>query len=307
MGKRDHGKYSFETSNEDKVLFPKPGYTKGDLIDYYEQVAEHMLPHVKDRPVTMQRFPDGIDEDGFFQKSMPDYFPDWIDSIEMEKEGGKNTHVVINKAATLGYIANQAAIDLHVGLSRADKLKTPDLMVFDLDPADEDFEIVRKAGCWLREVLTALELPCYVKSTGSRGVHVTVPLQGAQDFDEIRDFARDVADYLAREHPEELTTEQRKNKREGRLFIDVLRNAYGQTAVAPYSVRSRETAPVAVPLEWEELKEKDLGPQHFDIHATLKRIEQIDDPWKDMYRHARSLTKARKKLKDITGESGQHS
>jgi bifunctional non-homologous end joining protein LigD len=293
------GKMAFQTSNEDKVLFPDAGYTKGDLIEYYEAVATTMLPHVKNRPLTLVRYPNGVGKPGFFQKSVPDHYPDWIKTVTLKKEDGKITHVCANNAATLAYLANQAAVELHTQLARADDVGTPDLLVFDLDPSGDDFEIVRETAFWLYELLSKLGLHPYVKTTGSRGVHVATPLRGDADFDQVKDFARDVADYLVSQHPAELTTELRKAKRKGRLFIDILRNAYSQTAVAPYSVRAKGNGPVATPIEWDELKEPDMGPQSFDIKSVIRRIETSGDPWKDMHRHGKSLVAPMRKLKSM--------
>ena len=290
------GKMAFQTSNEDKVLFSDAGYTKGDLIEYYNAVADTMLSHVKNRPLTLVRYPNGVDKPGFFQKSAPDHYPDWIKTVTLKKEDGKITHVCANNRATLAYLANQAAVELHTQLSRADALRTPDLLVFDLDPSGDDFEIVREAAFWLHELLARLGLKPYVKTTGSRGVHVATPLRGTADFDDVKEFARGVADYLVSQHPDELTTELRKAKRKGRLFIDILRNAYSQTAVAPYSVRAKPNAPVATPIEWDELKEPDMGPQSFDIKSVIHRIQASGDPWKDMHRHAKALTAPVRKL-----------
>jgi bifunctional non-homologous end joining protein LigD len=292
------GKMAFQTSNEDKVLFPG-GYTKGDLIEYYEAVADVMLPHVKDRPLTLVRFPNGVSKPGFFQKSVPDFYPAWIKTVTLKKEDGRISHVCANNRATLAYLANQAAVELHTQLARAGSIRTPDLLVFDLDPSGDDFEIVRETAFWLYELLRKLGLHPYVKTTGSRGVHVATPLRGAADFDEVKEFARHVAEYLVSQHPDELTIELRKAKRKDRLFIDVLRNAYSQTAVAPYSVRAKPGAPVAVPLEWDELKDPDMGPQSFDIKSTIRRIETTGDPWKDMHRHGKSLTGPIRKLQAL--------
>lgn len=290
------GNYTVELSNEDKVLFPESGMTKGELIDYYEKIADTMLPHLQDRPVTLQRFPDGIDKEGFYQKSISDYFPDWIERETVSKENGKVTHVICNNTATLVYLANQACITPHVWTSRRSKPHHPDLMVFDLDPPSDDFTPVRQAARALHELLGDLDLRSFVKTTGSKGAHVVVPLDKRANFDTVRDIGQRIAKKMAEQDPDEWTTEQRKDKRKGRVFIDTNRNAYGQTAVTPYAVRARENAPVATPLHWDELDDSDLTSTSFTIKSMFRRLGQTDDPWKNIYRHQQSLEKAEKKL-----------
>lgn len=284
------GPYIVETSNEDKVFFSQSEITKGDLIQYYRDIALVMLPHVQGRPVTMHRFPDGIQEEGFYHKEIPDYFPEWVDRVTVrKKEGGTNEQVVCNNAATLVYLANQACITLHTWLSRADRLNFPDKLVFDLDPPDEDFELVRAAAFPLKERLETLGLQPFVMTTGSRGVHVVTPLDGSQDFDTVRAFAENLADSLAKEDPRHLTTEQRKNKRGTRVFVDVLRNSYAQTSVAPYAVRAKPGAPIATPLEWDEMEDASTTSQKYNLRNIFQKMGQKDDPWKSIYSRARPL------------------
>lgn len=294
------GPYTVEVSNPDKVLFPDDGITKSDLIAYYQDVAEIMLPHVRDRPLMMHRFPDGIVAEGFYQKEIGNYFPDWIDRIEVSKEGGTTVHVVCRNAATLAYLANQACISPHVWLSRVDRLTHPDQFVFDLDPPVGDFEPVRFAARQLKALLDELELPTFVKTTGSRGLHVIVPLDRSGDFDEVRRFARETAALLADREPKQLTVEQRKEKRKGRLFLDTGRNAYAQTAVAPYAVRPLAGAPVATPLDWKELGDKDLDAQSYTMENIRRRLAQKEDPWRELRQHAVGLRGPRERLKKLT-------
>ncbi len=300
MAEHKIGKYTIETSNEDKEVFPDAGLTKGNVIDYYEKIAGVMLPYLKDRTVSMQRFPDGIGTKGFYQKKAGGYFPDWIDTVSVKKEGGANTQVVINKAATLVYLANQAMLTPHIWLSRTDKLDHPDRLVFDLDPPDDDFTPVREAAKKVCHFLDdELGLPVFVQTTGSRGLHVVVPLDRSAGFDSVREFAQDAAKILAGRHPDTLTVEVRKNKRQGRLFLDTARNAYAQTFVAPYALRPRAGAPVATPLELEELKDPKLHARRFTVKNIFRRLGGREDPWKGMNRRAVSLKKARKKLDGI--------
>lgn len=296
------GPYAVEVSKRDKVLFPDAGVTKGDLIDHYRGIAGRMVPYLEDRPLVMQRFPDGIGEEGFYQKAAPDYFPDWIETVTVEKEGGTVEHVVCGNAATLVYLANQGVITPHVWLSRIDRIDHPDRMIFDLDPPSDDFSIVREAADALRDLLDELGLSAWPMATGGRGLHLVVPLDRSEPFDAVRDFAHRAADRLAARRPERFTTETRKAARRGRLFLDYLRNAYAQTAVPPYAVRSRPGAPVAVPLDWDDLDDRDLRGSSWTIENVRRRMAAKDDPWKGMARHARSLEKPRARLAALEDE-----
>ena len=296
------GRRSLDLSHDDKLLFGAGGPTKGELVEYYHRVAEVMLPHLADRPLALQRFPDGIEEDGFFQKAVPDSFPEWVDRARVDTAKGAQTLVVCSDVATLVFLADQAAITLHGWLSRRDKLRHPDRLVFDLDPPGDDFESVRAAARYVHELLDELGLVAYVQTTGSRGLHVVVPLDRSATYDDARDFARDVADLLVGRHPQELTTEQRKAKRRSRLYLDVMRNAYGQTAVAPYSVRPKSGAPVATPLEWDELGSRDLGPRAYTIQNLFRRLAQRGDPWKGFGRRAHALREPRARLDRLRAE-----
>ncbi|MFW6117245.1 MAG: non-homologous end-joining DNA ligase [Thermoproteota archaeon] len=300
IDKKKFGSYTVEVSDVDKVLFPEDDFTKGDLIDYYNRISDVLLPHLKDRPITMQRFPDGINEEGFYQKEVPDYFPDWIERIKVEKkEGGSQNQVICNNKATLVYLADKACITPHIWLSRKDQLHHPDKIVFDLDPPDDDFEPVRSAASSLKKILDHLDLTSFVMTTGSRGLHVAVALDRSEDFDAVRDFAQRVAEYLASKHPDIFTTEERKKKRRGRLFLDILRNAYGQTSVAPYAVRAKTGAPIATPIDWKELKDKNLNSQSYTIDNIFQRLGQKDDPWKDIYQQTHTLDKPKNRLQSL--------
>jgi bifunctional non-homologous end joining protein LigD len=296
------GGHTVALSNLDKVLFPQSGLTKGDLVGYYRRIAEVALPHYRDRPLTMHRYPDGIGLDGFFQKDVPDYFPAWVERAKLGKKGGTVDYVLTNNAATLVYLANQGCITPHLALARRDQPEHPDRLIFDLDPSDDDFGKVTAAAGRVREMLDNLDLVSFVQTTGSRGLHVVVPLDRSADFDGARDFAHALARCLAARHPDELTVEQRKSKRGSRVFLDYLRNAYGQTAVAPYAVRAREGAPVATPLRWDEVGRKDLTPQMYTITNVFRRLAQTADPWSGIDRHARSLDRPRALLAELADE-----
>ena len=261
MTVRRFGPYAVEITREEKVLFPDSRISKGDLVAYYEAVATHMLRYLQDRPLSLHRFPDGIEEEGFFQKETPNHFPDWIRRARVPLTGGgSQEQVVVANTATLVYLANQGTITPHVWMSRTDALEQPDRMVLDLDPSGDDFGPVRTAARLARGLLSKLGLHAYFMTTGSTGGHVWVPIRRGPSFDEVRAFARQIAESLARDHPEDFTTEVRKAQRDGRLYLDSGRNAYGQTATAPYAVRPLPGAPVATPLDWEELDRSRLNP-----------------------------------------------
>jgi bifunctional non-homologous end joining protein LigD len=274
------GNYRIDLSSLDKVLFPNSGITKRDLVEYYRRIADIALPHYRDRPLSMHRFPNGIDHEGFFQKNVPDYFPDWIETVELPKEKGSVRYAVANNAATLVYLANQGCITPHLALSRRDKPDHPDRLIFDLDPSDNDFGKVQWAAARLKDVLEEeLELTTFVQTTGSRGLHIVIPIKCTADFDTVRNFAHRLSAEMSARHPDMLTVEQRKSARGNRVFLDYLRNAYGQTTVAPYAVRAREGAPVATPLEWHEALARRLSPQDYTIKNIFRRLGQRDDPW----------------------------
>ncbi|OKK04380.1 ATP-dependent DNA ligase [Streptomyces sp. CB03234] len=288
------GRRTVDIHRPDKVLFPDDGITKADLAGYYRSVAPFMLPHLRGRPLMLERHPDGIDGPRFMQKDTPDSYPDWIHRAEVPKEGGTVTHTVCDDTATLVHLADQACVTLHRWQSRADRLHRPDRMVFDLDPSEDDFGAVRRAAHLLGELLDALKLPSALMTTGSKGLHVIVPLDGHSEFDDVRAFARDVADTLAAAHPGELTTAPRKQARGDRLYLDVQRNGYAQTAVAPYSVRARPGAPVATPLRWDQLDDPATHARRWTVATVLEQARSA--PWDGSALRARALGPARRRL-----------
>lgn len=297
--------HEIELTHTDRVLFPQDGITKGELIDYYEVAAEVMLPHMRDRPLMLNRFPNGIDKPGFVQKEASEHYPDWIRRVRVEKAGGSLNEMVCENAATLVYLANQACITPHIWLSRVDELDVPDRMILDLDPWVEDFEIVRTAARSARSLLEEIGLPCFLMTTGSRGLHVSVPIEREWSFDFVREFAQQIAAELARRDPEHVTDEPRKDARKGRLYVDTFRNSYAQTAVAPYAVRAKAGTPVATPLDWEELDDPELRANRYTIRNVLERIERQGDPWKDIARQASSLERARKRVEKVISVQGR--
>ncbi|MFJ3982292.1 non-homologous end-joining DNA ligase [Streptomyces fungicidicus] len=297
------GRRSVQIRRPGKVLFPggrdAAEYTKGDLVDYHRAVAPFMLPHLRGRPLMLDRRPDGVGGPAFMQKNTPDGYPDWITRAEVGKEGGTVTHTVCDDTATLLYLVDQASITLHRWQSRTARIDRPDRLVFDLDPAGDDFETVREAARLLRGLLDELELPSAPMTTGSRGLHVIVPLSATQDFDEVRAFAHDVAGTLAAAHPGRLTTAVRKKDRGSRLYLDVQRNAYAQTAVAPYTVRALPGAPVAVPISWEQLDDPGLHARRWTVEDAVAQART--DPWAGLPRRGRALGPARRRLAGLRG------
>ncbi|MBE0481085.1 MAG: ATP-dependent DNA ligase [Dehalococcoidia bacterium] len=280
-----------------KVFFPEDNITKGDLIEYYRRIADTMLPHLRGRPVTMLRFPNGIKGYRFYQKEAPEYFPAWIRRLTVEKENGTVTHLVCDNAAALVYLADQACISIHTWLSREDNLYCPDQIIFDLDPPGVDFKPVKEAALELRNLLREVGMTPYVKSTGSRGLHVVVPLDMSAGFDDVRNFAQEIAGLLCQRCPDRLTMEISKAKRKGRLYLDIRRNFYAQMAVATYSVRAKPGAPVAAALNWEEVEDEELGPQDYRITNIFDHLEKTGDPWSGMSEKACSIEKARRAMR----------
>lgn len=285
-----------QISRPEKVLFPADGITKGDLVEYYARIAPRMLPHLSDRPLTLERYPNGIATKRFFQKEVSSYFPKWIRTVTVPKVGGTVTHVVCNDTATLVYLANQACVTPHIFLSRADKPDIPDQLVFDLDPQGEDFEVVRTTAFAFKKLLDELELPGYVKTTGSRGLHVVVPLRRRERYDAVRSFGRELAAVIVSQAPEARTMEQLKANRGKRVFIDTNRNGYAQLVAPAYAVRARKGAPVSVPLAWTELQKKTLRSDSYTIRTVFDRLDKLADPWAGFWESAVSLTQARRRL-----------
>jgi bifunctional non-homologous end joining protein LigD len=276
-----------EIARPGKLLFPDDGISKLDLAEYYAAVGAALLPHVRGRPVAMERYPDGLGGERFYQKEAGSV-PGWVVTAEVRKEGGHLTQVVCNDIATLVYLADRACVTPHVWLSRIDRPDNPDQLIFDLDPPEHGFAEARRVALVLRDLLADLKLSSVAKTTGGKGIHVMVPLNRRAGFDEVRGFARAVADLLAARDPERITTEQRRDKRRGRLFVDVMRNAYAQHAAAPYAVRARPGAPVATPLHWDEVEDATLSPERFTMRSVPLRVERDGDPWGRL--RGRSLT-----------------
>ncbi len=286
-------------THPDKVLFPRDGYTKADMIAYYESVADVMLEHMRGHPLAMLRFNKGIDGERFFHKQAPDYFPDFIERVEVPKAKGTTRYPVCNNPEALLYIANHNCIEFHVLGVRADDPLHPDRMVFDLDPSTDDIEEVKEAARWLGALLDEVKVESYVMTSGSRGFHIYVPLNRKSTVEEVIEFANLAAEILTSRHPDTLTTEFSKEDRGSRIYVDVARNAPAQHAVAPYSLRARDGAPVATPIDWKELEDDGVGPRTFTLETLPRRLADSGDAWTGLWRRPVSLGPARRRLERL--------
>lgn len=280
------------TTHPEKVLFPEDGITKGELASYYEMIAPLMVPHVRGRPVTMERYPSGIGKKGFFHKNVSKGFPEWLERIEVPKKDGTVHHPLLNDTRSLLWLANQNCITPHVWTSRAPNLYRPDLCVFDLDPSSDDPDALRTAALGVRDLLGELNLTTWVKTSGSKGFHIVLPLDGETRVGEVARFADTVGALLVKRHPEILTQEFSKADRGGRILVDTGRNGYSATFAAPYAVRPKNGAPVSAPCTWEEIEHGKLGPQAFTLRTMARRIDDVGDVWKEMHDGKQQLRRA---------------
>jgi len=269
-------------THPEKVLFPDDGITKGELASYYEAIAPIMVPHIRARPVTMERYPAGIGAPGFMQKNVSKGFPEWLERAEVPKKGGTVRHPLVCDTRSLLWLANQNSITPHVWTSRAPNLGQPDICVFDLDPSEDDPDILRATALGLRVLLNELALTSWVKTSGSKGFHIVVPLDGKAGFGEVWRFANAVGTVLVKRDPQHLTQEFIKADRGGRILVDTGRNGYSATFAAPYAVRAKPGAPVSAPCTWEELERGEVGPRTFTLRTMAGRIAVVGDLWSDM-------------------------
>lgn len=275
-------------SHVDKLLFPESHITKKDVIEYYTNVAHFFIDRAYYHPLVMQRFPQGIKQAGFYQKQISDYFPSWLSrKTILLKKGEKQTLVMVNKQSDLVYLANQNVLVFHSWLSTGQAINYPDKLVFDLDPSGNGLKDIRYIARQLRAVLQAYNLDSFVMTTGSRSYHLVVPLVQKHTFNKVHEFAKQVAHEMVGRFPQYCTVQMKIAKREGKIFIDYLRNAYGQTSVACYSLRALPGAPIATPLSWDELSRTD--PQKYTIKNIFKRLACKPDPWKDFEKKRKRL------------------
>lgn len=292
-------------THPEKLLFPAYGddaaISKGELAGYYEAVAPVMVPHIRARPVTMERYPAGIDAQGFLQKDVSRGFPEWLERVEVPKKGGTVNHPLITDTRSLLWVVNQNSITPHVWTSRVPDLYHPDLCVFDLDPSEEQPDVLRAATLALRDLLDELGLTSWVKTSGSKGFHIVVPLDGKSSFDEVGAFADGVGTVLVSRDSTHLTQEFHKVNRAGRILVDTARNRYGATFAAAYAVRARPGAPVSAPCTWEEVERGEVGPRTFTLRTMPERVGEVGDIWSDMRRRQRSLVRPLARLRALRG------
>jgi len=286
-------------THPEKVLFPDDGITKGDLAAYYEMIAPVMLPHILRRPVTMERFPAGIGKKGFLQKNVATGFPEWLQRVEIPKKDGVVHHPIVTDTRSLLWLVNQNSITPHVWTSRAPDVYHPDICVFDLDPSVDDAGMLTAAALRIRELLDELGLPSWVKTSGSKGFHIVVPLDGKTNMEDVDRFAHAVGALLVRQDPKNLTQEFHKVDRGHRIFVDTGRNGWSATHAAPYAVRAKPGAPVSAPCTWEELERADVGPRTFTLRNMAARIRDVGDLWSSMRRRRRSLERPLLKLRKV--------
>jgi bifunctional non-homologous end joining protein LigD len=273
-----------QVSNLDKVLYPKPGFTKAQVIDYYIRIAPVLLPHLKDRPLTMKRYPDGVEGQFFYEKNCPAHRPKWVQTAKVWSEGNQRTmhYCLANDLPTLVWAANLADLELHTSLSRKNNIERATMMVFDLDPgAPADIVHCCEVGLWLRDLLSKMKLKSWAKTSGSKGLQVYVPLNTPVTYDDTKRLSRSLAHYLEREHPGLVTSNMSKAVRKGKVFVDWSQNDEHKTTICVYSLRAKEEPTVSTPVSWSEvencLKKKRAELLRFRSDQVLARVEKLGD------------------------------
>lgn len=285
-------------THPEKVLFPDDGVTKGELASYYEAMAPFLLPHIRGRPVTMERYHRGIGAPGFFQKDVSKGFPEWLERAEVPKKDGTVHHLLVGDTRSLLWMVNQNCITPHVWVSRAPDLYRPDICVFDLDPSEEGPDLLRAAALGLRDLLRELGLKSWVKTSGSKGFHIVAPLDGGAGYGDVAAFAHRVGRLLVSRDPGHLTQEFHKADRGGRILVDTGRNAYSATFAAAYAVRAKPGAPVSAPCTWDEVERGDVGPRTFALRTMAKRMAEVGELWGEMLGQGQSLAGAMERLRE---------
>ena len=288
-------------THPDKVLFPDDGITKGELAAYYEAIAPIILPHISARPITMERYPAGIGKKGFWQKDVSKGFPPWLERIAVPKKDGTVHHPLVSDTRSLLWVTNQNTITQHVWTSRAPNLYYPDVCVFDLDPSREDEpDELRAAALALREILKELGLVTWVKTSGSKGFHILVSLDGSARMGEVARFAHAIGALLVAQQPERFTQEFSKVDRGGRILVDTGRNGYSATFAAAYTVRAKRGAPISAPCTWTEVERGDVQPRTFTLRTMADRVATVGDLWSDLHERGSSLRQPIERLKKLT-------
>lgn len=273
-----------EVSNLEKVIFPKVGFTKGEVIDYYIKISPVLLPHLKNRPLTLKRYPNGVEAEYFYEKKCPSHRPKWVDTAKVWSEGNQDDihYCLLNDLASLVWAANLADLELHTSLSQYPKVQIPTTMVFDLDPgAPADIIQCCEVGRWLKEILDAENLQSFPKTSGSKGLQIYVPLNTTTSYEITKNYAKELAERLEREHPQVVVSKMAKALRHGKILVDWSQNDDHKTTVCVYSLRAKEHPTVSTPVTWEEvnsaLKKRDPRKLVFEWKDTLKRVEKQGD------------------------------
>jgi bifunctional non-homologous end joining protein LigD len=280
-------------SNPDKLYFPETGLTKRDIVEYYVSVADWLLPHIRNRPLSLYRCPDGWNKQCFYQKNADKAVNQAVTRMAVPESGGSATYMGANTATALAALVQWGVIELHPWGSRTPKLDRPDQLIFDFDPDDgmKWATLVEAVGL-LRTLLDDLQLTAFLKTTGGKGLHVIVPIRATLGWDDAKGFTKAIAELLAATFPDRFTSVMSKERRKGRIFIDYLRNGQGSTAIAPYAVRARKGAPVSAPIDWEELV-RDVRFDHFNATNMLARLQRAKkDPWADFLDTDQAITRA---------------
>jgi len=294
------GKITLHLTNQDKIYFPDDNITKGDIVNYYREIADFMLPYLKDRPQSMNRFPNGIKGPSFFQKDVDvEKSPAWIKTKKVYSESNKEyiDYLLCNDKATLIYMANLGCIEINPWNSTVNNPENPGWAVIDLDPEKIDFKQVVRTALEVKRLMDELETACYCKTSGATGLHIYIPLAGRYDYDTVKNFAHLAAHTVNVRLPDITSIERMPAKRQHKVYIDFLQNSRGQTLAAPYSARPKPGATVSTPLEWKEVNDK-LNPADFTIKNILKRIEKKGDLWKPVTGKGVNLNKILKKISD---------
>ncbi len=276
----------FKPTHPDKMYWPKEKITKGELLEYYSAIAPYILPYLKNRPVMLHRYPNGVGAPGFYQKNLEEH-PDWLETVAVEHEDKTVHYPLAQDKDSLLYLVNLATIDFHPFLSSKEKIKNPDYLIFDLDPVDISFDSVIHTAQVFHRLLDDAGVKNFCKTSGGRGLHIVVPLDGKLDFDQAKEIAKSIALLVQKQLPTIISLERSPSNRKGKIYIDYLRNTWGQTTVSTYSVRPRPGAPVSTPLEWKEVK-KGLDPSKFTIFTVPKRVASRGDIFKGVLKKTSS-------------------
>lgn len=286
-------------TNLDIIFFPKENITKGDLIDYYSEIAEYILPYLKDRPQSLNRFPNGINGESFYQKNVETH-PDWARTEKIWSEGNQDyiNYIICNDKATLLYLINLGCIDLNVWNSRLGSLEYPDFLVIDLDPEDISFEKVVEVANEIKKLLQGLDVTSYVKTSGASGLHIQIPLGAKYSYEQIRDFAKILVMLVNKKLPDITSIERMPAKRQKRVYLDFLQNRMGSTMAAPFSVRPKPGATVSMPLDWSEVN-RALTPQKFNIKNASQEIGKRINIFKPTLQEGTDIEKVLQKIDKI--------